>query len=249
VPPIPLTIRWPGSVSALEDTRVTVDLPRILERDPDVLLWVWLTDPLNRLAWYADLEHVGGGTFESVDVLHLPMAAPAGEWRLELLIVSDARVSGERAITFQLDPLPFWDLSGEVPAGVELSVPQAFALRRQEGDLVSGGRVWSGAGGEVALWWAPGPSEQLSQDTAQVLLEATLPPGTDVPVELVTPLAEDEGAGFLFVERWEEGPAETLVVQSDDYWLYLLRVRAVDGPSIPALLREIQGTFRVDGMQ
>ncbi|MBE9471183.1 MAG: hypothetical protein IMY75_03615, partial [Chloroflexi bacterium] len=43
----------------------------------------------------------------------------------------------------------------------------------------------------------------------------------------------------------EKRPAEALVVQGPDYWLYVLRVRAVGSESdvIPPLLRQVWETF------
>jgi hypothetical protein len=52
--------------------------------------------------------------------------------------------------------------------------------------------------------------------------------------------------GFLFHEEWagpDGGPAEALVVQGPDYWLYVLRVRALGAEAIPSLLRQAWRTF------
>jgi hypothetical protein len=51
---------------------------------------------------------------------------------------------------------------------------------------------------------------------------------------------------FRFHETWpgpEGGPAEALVVQGPDYWLYVLRIRALGGDVIPDLTREVGETF------
>jgi hypothetical protein len=54
----------------------------------------------------------------------------------------------------------------------------------------------------------------------------------------------------LFHEDWptdrpgaDGGPAEALVVQGSDYWLYVLRVRTLGGEAIPPLLRQVWETF------
>jgi hypothetical protein len=36
-----------------------------------------------------------------------------------------------------------------------------------------------------------------------------------------------------------------LILQGDDHWLYILRIRALDGSAIPPLLWDIQAGFRV----
>lgn len=246
VPPIPLTIRWPASVSALEEVEVVVELPGLAERDPEALLWVWVTDPLYRLFWYSDLEQAEDGTYVALDLLHLPLETLPGDWQLNLLILCDAAVSGERTMHFCPESVPLQDLSGQVRAGLVLHIPQAFAAARQEGDEVAGGRVWTVAGGAVGLWWVPGPAEPLSQDTAQVMVDATLPDSEAAEVVEVEPVEWGELTGFRFTERWSEWPAETLVVQGPDRWLYLLRVRALDGEAIPPLLWAVQASFHLE---
>ncbi|MBN1177585.1 MAG: hypothetical protein JXD18_00100 [Anaerolineae bacterium] len=244
LPPVPLTIHWPTLVTALEDARVSVDLPGLPARDPDAGLWVWVTDPQQHLVWTSYLEPEGEGTFVSSESFHLPMDAPAGEWHLNLRITSHVPVSGERSLAFRTESLPVWDLTGQVPAGVRLTVPQALALVQQEGDAVSGSRVWTYGDAAVELWWLPGPAEELTWDLALVALEATFPPGEAGSVAVSNAVATDWpwGAGFLVTESWPVGAAETQVVQAADHWLVLFRVRTASG-SVPPLFEEILASF------
>ena len=51
---------------------------------------------------------------------------------------------------------------------------------------------------------------------------------------------------FFFQETWpgyDGGPAEALVVQDDDFWLYVLRIRSVGGDAIPVLMQDVGETF------
>ena len=83
-------------------------------------------------------------------------------------------------------------------------------------------------------------------DNALVMLEATFPDG-DPPQVVGVEQTEWKGQpAFLFHERWsgpEAGPAETLVVQGPDFWLYALRIAATGGDAIPPALYEVRDTF------
>jgi len=114
---------------------------------------------------------------------------------------------------------------------------------RHEGDQISGVRVWSMLDGEVGLWWLPGPAEPLSLDTASVMLAASHPEDANVEILSLQTLEWGDLSGFRFVEDWFEGPAEALLVQGPDRWLYLVRVRALDDGEISPLLRDIQASF------
>jgi hypothetical protein len=100
--------------------------------------------------------------------------------------------------------------------------------------------------GEVALWWAPGPTEALYYNTALVMLEATYDP-ENTPAIVATETQEWQGrAAFLFHEQWPGyagGPAEAWVIRDADNWLYVLRMRAVGEDAIPSLARQVGETF------
>jgi hypothetical protein len=183
-----------------------------------------------------------------VEPLRLPLVPPAGDWRLTVLVESNLEVRGERVLYFQPAPIAFYDLKGDptVHAGFDLWVPQAFRQTGAVGDAWAGGRVWRHQDGELSLYWAPGPVEPLSLNTAIVMLEATYDPEAAPGVGDVQDTEWQGQIAFLFQERWSEpggGPGEALVIQGPDYRLYVLRLRAVGQSAIPSLLREVAATF------
>jgi hypothetical protein len=246
LPPIPLTIHWPEAASALEAVTAQVELPHLEERDPAARVRAVVSDPLRRFWWRSDLEPVGDGFYAASLPLYLPLEPLPGDWRLIVIVSTAAKVSGETMLRFRPAAVPLHDLGDQIPAGVTLHVPQALPVVRAEGDQVAGSLVWAEAGGEVGLWWVPGPDEPLSQDTAQVMVEATYPGDDAVEVVNFEPTEWHERPAFHLLERWPEGPAEVLVLQGPDRWLYLLRVRALDGEMISPLLWDIQATLRVE---
>lgn len=164
---------------------------------------------------------------------------------------SALEVQGPRELTFRPVPIQFRDLSGVVHEGASLHVPQAFAEVSSEGDAWAGGRTWRYGGGEIELWWAPGPTEPLLINNAVVMLEATHNSRQPPRVSSVQTIDWRGRAAFLFREEWpadsasEREPAEVVVVQGTDYWLYALRVRAIGGQEIPALLRQVWRSFEL----
>lgn len=246
MPPVPLTIHWPASVSALEDITLRVDLPGLAERDPEAEVAAELVDPLYQVWWRSDLEPAEEGHYSASSSIHLPLDPPPGDWRLTVFISTTVPVNGGRTILFRSASVPLRNLRRQVRPGVVLHVPRTFTAMRYEGDEVAGMRVWVDAGGEVTLGWIPGPTEPLTQDTARMVAEATYPADGEVEVLEVEPVEWGGLPGFRFVERWSEGPAEALVVQGSDLWLYVLRVRTLSGESILPLLRDIQASFRVE---
>jgi hypothetical protein len=249
--PLALTIHWPAVVSALHPTHIEVELappPGIA-----VLASVRATVLDPDFAPYQDFDLVpqDGNLYVSEDLLRLPLEPASGDWWLVLDVESDLVVRGAKSKSFQPAPIPYRDLTGLLPTAANMHVPQDLTEVQVQGDLTAGGRVWRYEGGdaspygEVALWWAPGPHKPVSLDTAVVMLEATY--GTDAPTVTATEETEFQGqTAFCFHETWpgpEGGPAEALVVQGPDYWLYVLRVRALGGSDIPRLIREVGETF------
>ena len=246
IPAVELLMSWPADASALEDITLEVQLPELAERDPDASVRARILDPAGDVWWESGLAAAEDGTYRAVEPLHLPLETPPGDWRLTIFIDAAVPVNGARTILFRPDPVPLRDLGGQVRPGISLLIPRPFAVVRYEGDEVAGARVWTRGAAEVGLWWVPGPAERLTQDTAQMLVDTTIP--TEAPVELLAVEAVEwhDLAGFRFSERWPDGPAEALVVQGPDRWLVLLRVRALDGGPVPALLWDIQASFRVE---
>nr|HID15059.1 hypothetical protein [Anaerolineae bacterium] len=203
-------------------------------------------DPEGLPYWVFDLEPREGNLYATEEALQLPLAPLEGDWRLVVYVRSALAVEGKRELAFRPAPIPFRDLTDVLPAGVDVRVPWDFVETMARGDRWAGGRVWRYGGGELALWWAPGPVEPLLLNNAVVMLEATCDPDA-APRVLDVEGTEWQGqTAFLFHEDWpgaEGGPAEALVVQGPDYWLYVLRVRALGGEAIPPLLRQVWGTF------
>ena len=245
-PPIPLTIHFPETVSALEGVTVTVELPGLAQRDPGARVWAQVFPPGScEPVWESPLEAAGDGIYASARPIYFSLEPVPGDWRLFVDVRSPVPVRGQRWFRFRQEPVPLWDLTGEVPGEVSLLVPQPFTPIREEGDLVAGGRVWRRDGERVELWWAPGPLEPLTLDTAQMLEEATLPIGETVEITAVEAVTRGKRPGFLFREQWIDGPAEALLLQSSRWYLYLLRVRVSGRGELTPLLREIQAAMQV----
>jgi len=192
-----------------------------------------------------DLMPQGGNRYAAEEPLLLPLELLEGDWQLIVCVQSVLDVEGERRLIFQPAPITFRDLTDDLPARVNVRVPRDFTEVVSQGDQMAGGRVWRYGGGEVAVWWAPGPTEPLLLSNAVVMLETTY--GMDAPTVLGVEETEWQGRkAFLFHEDWpgaRGGPAEALVVQGPDYRLYVSRVRATGSETIPLLLHRVWETF------
>ncbi len=178
--------------------------------------------------------------------LRLSLNAPAGYWWLIVEVKTTLNVIGERVLPFKPAPIEFRVLTDTLPARAMLRVPVAFTEVITQGDQYAGGRVWQYDQGEIALWWAPGPTEALLLNNAVVMLEATHDPEAPPEAQLVEETAWQGRMAFRFQEQWpgsNGGPAEAWVIQDKNYWLYVLRTRAVGTETIPALIEEIAATF------
>jgi hypothetical protein len=197
-----------------------------------------------------DLSPREGNLYVAEEPLQFPLEPPVGEWRVLVSVESALDVQGERELAFRPAPISFRDLANVLPVGATLRVPQDFREVVAQGDALAGGRVWRYEEGEVGLWWAPGPTKPLSLDNAVMILEATHDPDKPPQVLSVEEMEWQGRPAFLFREEWPSDspgvdgrPAEALVVQGPDYHLYVLRVRALEGQAIPALMRLVGETF------
>ncbi len=249
IPPLILNIRWPEQVSALEPVSIEVELlpPPGVSVTPTVRAAVVGPDQ-NR--WQVDLTSRDGNRYTAEELLQLPLEPPEGNWRLMVYVESELPVTGKRVLVFQPLPISFHDLTGALHAGVDMRVPLDFVAAEAQGDRWAGGRVWRYGDGEIALWWAPGPTEPLLLDNALVMLETTHDPNNPPQVLDVEETDWRGQTAFLFHEEWRaewrgtDGcPAEALVIQGPDHWLYVLRVRTIDGDLIPPILRQVRETF------
>ena len=245
VPPSNLIIHWPEQVSALQPVQVQVELLPPPGVSVTATIRALVLDPRGQtFRPLCDLSPREGNQYAAAEPLLLPLEPEAGDWRLVVYVHSTLPVEGERTVIFRPAPIPFRDLSAALPAGVDVHVPEEFTETASQGDPVAGMRVWRYAGGELSLWWAPGPVEQLTFDAATVMLETTYEPGAAPQVTSHEETDWEGRAALLFREDWPaDGPGEALVVQGPDYHLYVLRLRAVGAEAIPPLFRRIGATF------
>jgi hypothetical protein len=246
VPPLAVSVKWPEYVSALDPPFVTADIippPGII---PDVVVNAKVYDPTAKVHSTFDLVWQSGNRYVSTAPLQLSLNAPTGHWWLVVKVKTTLDIIGERMLAFQPAPIEYHVLTETLPAGVTLRVPLAFTEVITQGDQYAGGRVWQHTGGEIALWWAPGPTEELLLNNAIVMVETTHNPESPPEVLSAEETKWQEQPAFLFQEMWpgsEDGPAKAWVIQGPDYWLYVLRVRAVGEETIPILLQEVAATF------
>ena len=244
IPPLRLTIRWPEQVSALQPVPIEVELVPPPGIPVTATVRAAVVAPEGQYRWPIELRPREGNLYAAEELLQLPLEPQEGDWRLVVHVRSALKVEGEQRLVFRPAPIRFRDLTGVLPAGVDLRVPQEFVEAVAQGDQWAGGRVWRYGDSEVALWWAPGPDESLLLDNAIVMLEATHDPGEPSPVVVgVTEMEWQGQTAFLFHEDWPAGPSEALVVQGPDYRLYVLRVRTTGGETIPPLPHQVWETF------
>lgn len=256
IPPAIVTIHWPEQVSALNPIPVEVELVP----PPDVsfateILVVVRTPQRRHYRTFKMIPGEGNLWGHSKSLL-LPLTAN-GIWWVEAIVRSELDVEGEQQLAFRPMPVHFRDLAGVLPEGVDLRVPQDFVEVVTMGDRMAGGRVWryeaseasprgeASPHGEVSLWWAPGPHEPLLLNNAVVMLETTYSASIPEVASVEETTWQDQGA-FLFHETWpgaEGGPGEALVIQGPDYWLYVLRVRALGSEPIPPLFQQVRDTL------
>ncbi len=246
IPPLALTIHWPQRVSALEPVPIEVALIPPPGVSVTATVSAIVLDPEGVSYWLSALSPQGERLYVADEPLQLPLEPPEGDWQLTVHVRSPLEVKGERELVFQPTLIRFRELTDTLPSGVDMSVPWEFVQVAARGDQVAGGRVWRYGDGEVALWWAPGPTESLLLNNAVVMLETTHDPDTPARVLDVEEIGWQGQVAFLFRENWpgaKDGPAEALVVQGPDYRLYVLRIRAMGSETIPPLLRQVWETF------
>lgn len=243
IPPLKLTLLWPTQFPALQPVYAQARLDPPPGFSPSAVVRVAVLDPEGALVQSFTLKWRQGHLYAAEQPLQLPLWIMDGDWRLVAYVESALEVVGERELVFRPTPVQFRDLGGVLPAGASLLVPQDFVESAAQGDAWAGMRAWRYGDGEVALWWAPGPLEDLLLNNAVVMLEATYAPDAAPRVQSYEQADWQGRTAFLFHEEWPEGPAKAWVVQGGDFWLYVLRVRALAGPDIPLLTRQVGETF------
>ena len=195
---------------------------------------------------FFDLVPGEGNLFAARNPLILPLAPSTGDWQLKVEVQSALPVEGDRTVIFQPDPIPFRDMTDVLPTGANIRIPQMFVESMSQGDQTAGARAWRYEGGEVSLWWAPGPTEPLLLNNAVVMLETTHDSAKPPQVLSVKEIEWEGQTAFLFQEDWSgagDGLAKTMVAQGPGYQLYVLRVRTTDSEPLPTILHQVRETF------
>lgn len=251
IPPLVLAIHWPTQVSALQAIPVEVALipPAGLQAEATVTALV-LDDQGHpyQMFW---LQPQTGSLYVAPEPLQLPLEA-TGEWRLVVTVHTPLEVSGERSLIFQPRPLRLRDLSTMLPSGVTLAVPENFTEASAEGDTTAGQRRWRYRNEELALAWAPGPTEPLLLNNALALLEATYDPQHLPQIGAVKEATWQGHTAFVFEETWpgsNGGPGRAWVIQGSDYRLYVLRVKMEGRQQLTPLLLLLAQTFQIESKQ
>jgi hypothetical protein len=248
-PHVDANITWPEEVSALEAPLLIADVTPPQGLTPDIAISAKIYDPTMTVTTTFDLVRQSGRRYVAPAPFQLPLDTPAGHWWLIVHVETELDVVGERMLPFESVPIEFRTLTETLPSGVNLRIPLAFTEVITQGDRYAGGRVWQHGNGEIALWWAPGPTEPLLLNNAVVMLEATHDPDAPPAAELAEETEWQGQTAFLFQEQWsgrQGGPAKVWVIQGPNYWLYVLRIRAVGAETIPVLMQEIAATFTFD---
>lgn len=236
----------PSNVSPLDPVPLGVKLSPPPHQDVLALVFLSVYDAEGRLFYGPVQLESASMTYALPQPLQLPLHA-AGDWRVEAKVQATVRITGTRSVTMTVRPVTYRELGDVLPAAAALDVPEAFEEVYAIGDTWSGGRVWRYGEGEIALWWAPGPTEKLLYNNALVMLEATYDAyQAAIPTE-VEESTWQERIAFRFSETWpdaEGGPGEAWVIQGPDRWLYVLRVRAVGADAVPWLLTQVAQSFR-----
>lgn len=249
IPPVIVSVAWPEQVSALEPPLVIADVTLPTGLTPDIAISAKIYDPTAAIHDTFDLVRQSTSRYVSATPFQLSLDAPTGHWWLVVHVETELDVAGERMLAFEAAPIAFRSLTETLPAGVTLRVPLAFTEVITQGNPYAGGRVWQYGNGEIALWWAPGPTEPLLLNNAVVMLEATHDPDASPETQFVEETEWRGQIAFLFQEQWpgrQGGPAKTWVIQGKNYWLYVLRTRAVGVEPIPPLMEQIAATFAFD---
>ena len=241
-----VSILWPEQVSAMEPAVITVDVVQPYGVRFPIDVSATVMDPEAQTYGTFDLRWQEGTRYAADAPVRFPFEPLPGYWWVIVHVETGLPVSGERALFFEPTPIDFRVLTDTLPIDVTLRIPQAFDEVVALGDQWAGGRVWQYDDGEIALWWAPGPTEDLLLNNAIVMLETTHDDENPPDVLSVEQTEWQGRTAFLFQEMWPDrsgGPSEAWVIQDGDFWLYVLRVRALDGDTIPALMREVGATF------
>ncbi len=243
LPPLAVSIRSLDAVSAVAPRPITVDLTPPPEHVPPPTLLATVLDPNHVTFARFELAYQGGGRYVSSEPLRLPLAPLPGSWRVAVGVNTQRALIGDQSMRFEPAAIAHRALTDTLPSGVTLRVPEAFEEVSAQGNVHAGGRVWRYQAGELALWWAPGPTEPLQGDTALMLLEATRGPDAPALTDFAA-TAWGERDAFAFQEA---SGSKGWVLQDANYQLYVLRVRPPADEHVAQLVLEVAQTFQFTG--
>lgn len=250
IPPAQIEALIPDVVSPLEPVPIEAAFVPPPGVSAGARLSAIVMDPVAEVYATFDLSERQGERYTAPDWLHLPLEPLPGYWWLIVHAETELPVEGTLARFFEIAPVTYRSLTETLPSGVSLQIPVEFAEVLAVGNQAAGGRVWRYEHGEVALWWAPGPAEDLLLNNAIVALEATYAADerfatAPAPVAFIETEWQGQPA-FEFSETWpgsDGGPGLAWVIQAPDDWLYILRVRGVGVEELPQIHRQVAETF------
>lgn len=250
IPPAHVEALVPDGVSPLEPVTLGALFVPPEGVAVEARLSATVMDPAAEVYATFELSEREGSRYLAAAPLQLPLAPLPGYWWLIVHTEMQVPVMGDPARFFKIEPVVFRELTGTLPSGVTIRMPLAFDEVLAQGDRRAGGRIWRHRDGEVALWWSPGPTEDLLLSNALVALESTYAAderetAAPTPTEVFETTWQDRQA-FEFPENWpggDGGPGVAWVIQGEDEWLYILRVRATGGDAIPLLHLQVAETF------
>ena len=245
IPPANVRVNWPYAANALEPIPIEVEFIIPPGVAAEVRIEVSVMDPAAETYGVFHLNNRDGSRFYSDESLQLPLDPLGGYWFVIADIDTPLEVEGLPVKFFIPEQIHFRPIDDILPPRVRLRIPIAFSDISSQGDLFAGSRTWKHKDGQIGLWWAPGPTENLLLSNAVTMLEATFP--ADNP-PVIADVAETEWYGrmtFVVNLVWPDGePGVAWIVQDTDYWLYVLEIHALQGGKIPTLIEEVASTFR-----
>ncbi|MDF1512800.1 MAG: hypothetical protein P1S60_03210 [Anaerolineae bacterium] len=244
IPPATLRLIWPQQVNALVPVPIQVEFIPPAGTAPAASIRVTIKDPADDVYAVFDAVQRDGFIYSPVEKLQLPLNPLGGYWQVNAQVDTELQVVGERALFFVPDQIYFKSLRETIPGQVRLRIPKTFLDVSNQGTPYAGYGEWQHSSGQIGLWWAPGPTEELLMSNAVTMLEATFPE-QDAPA--IADVAESTWYGrttFVCDLVYPEGQSGVAwVVQDQDFWLYVLAIRSHTAGDIPILLQEVAGTF------
>jgi hypothetical protein len=253
-PTLRVNVGWPAQISPLEPVAVDVTFDPT-PVDAQLTVTATVLQPTGERYAVFDLRPEPDGLrsnsphYVATEPLQLPLMPVSGTWWLVVHVETPYSLTGSRVRYFTVTSPSFRNLTDVLPAQVTIQVPEAFESAVAIGDRQAGGRVWTHAGGALELWWTPGPAEDLTLTTAQMAVGATHI--TNPRILSVPEIASSEATtwqtspAYRFEERWEDALSvgTAWVIQDDEDWLYVLRLRPPKDGDMPHLLASVAETL------